>query len=447
MYALAPHQFSSVVCQTSLAAAEATAGEEDGDGNNDDEVQIDMAGDVQPRRSRHNTKGKAPARANDDSGTMDTSEGSGDVEMGEVVDNQKTPKKFQLVKHVIVISPSSEERRTSTATKAAAKAIGRLPNPDFCGPCQSHNMSEIRKVPCNPPPMWAVPLKEAMKQAAKVKQETKTCKHSTTSIMEELPLTLEGVKDRLDSMEANLTVFQEAMESHMGALQDVLYNIDIMMCTLCMRNAITPSTLALHIPPIPLFVPAAPSPSPTAGPSSIASTISSTLSTGFDISQLSIAAPLACVASGSGAGNTHTPEPQVLQDPKPDPKPQVLLGLGHCLAHATEGIGPSHHSSYQIGVAFLYCSKLGLVILDSIDSKIDQLRDWLVLIALVDWSHVPITPSPSTYSLPSDHHSPDHSGLNYVSTQVLTQVVSFEEPLKCYSEQFFSDHSSSHCEI
>ncbi|KAH9017160.1 hypothetical protein EDB84DRAFT_1566964 [Lactarius hengduanensis] len=308
------------------AAAEAAAGEEDGDGDDDDEVQIvdapDTAGDVQPRRSGRNTKGKAPARADEASGTVDASDGGGDVEMGEVIDNQKTPKKRSLLKR--------QQRRPSTAAKAA-KAAGRLPNP-------SHNVSEckpqidalksfacelcaFRKVTCNPPPAWAVDLKKAMKEAAKEKQETKKSKRSTTSIMEDLPPTLEGLKERLDSMEANATAFQEAtesrmgafqeaMESRMGALQDVLYNIDVMMRALCMRNAITPSTLALRIPPVPLFVPAAPSPSPTAGPSSIASVISSTTSTpGFDISQLSIAAPFAHVASGSGAGYIHTPVP------------------------------------------------------------------------------------------------------------------------------------------
>ncbi|KAH9034347.1 hypothetical protein EDB85DRAFT_2144449 [Lactarius pseudohatsudake] len=322
------------------AAAEAAAGEEDGDGDDDDEVQIvdapDTAGDVQPRRSGRNTKGKAPARADEASGTVDASDGGGDVEMGEVVDNQKTPKKVQPVKRAIVISPSSEvpakrqQRRPSTAAKAA-KAAGHLPNP-------SHNVSEckpqidapksfacelcaFRKVTCNPPAAWAVDLKKALKEAAKEKQETKKSKRSTTSIMEDLPPTLEGLKERLDSMEANATAFQEAtesrmgafqeaMESRMGALQDVLYNIDVMMRALCMRNAITPSTLALRIPPVPLFVPAAPSPSPTAGPSSIASIISSTTSApGFDISQLSIAAPFARVASGSGAGYIHTPVP------------------------------------------------------------------------------------------------------------------------------------------
>ncbi|KAH9013449.1 hypothetical protein EDB84DRAFT_1568660 [Lactarius hengduanensis] len=320
------------------AAAEATAGEEDGDGDDDDEVQIvdapDTAGDVQPRRSGHNTKAKAPARTDEASGTVDTLDGGGDVEMGEVIDNQKTPKKVQPVKCAIVISPSSEvpakrqQRRPSTAAKAA-KAAGRLLNPDFCGPCQSHNVEES----------WAVDLKKALKEAAKEKQETKKSKCSTTSIMEDLPPTLEGLKERLDSMEANATAFQEAtesrmgafkeaMESRMGALQDVLYNIDVMMRALCMRNAITPSTLALRIPPVPLFAPAsvkvevvkavkdrftdaaAPSPSPTAGTSSIASVISSTTSApGFDISQLSIAAPFAPVASGSGAGYIHTPVP------------------------------------------------------------------------------------------------------------------------------------------
>ena len=66
---------------------------------------------------------------------MDASDGGDDVEMGEVVDNQKTPKKFQPVKRAIVISPASEvpakrqQRRTSAAAKAAAKAIGHLPNP------------------------------------------------------------------------------------------------------------------------------------------------------------------------------------------------------------------------------------------------------------------------------------------------------------------------------
>ncbi|KAH9021996.1 hypothetical protein EDB85DRAFT_2151997 [Lactarius pseudohatsudake] len=324
------------------AAAEAAAEEEDGDGDSDDEVQIvdapDTAGDVQPRRSERNAKGKAPARAD-----VDASDGSGDVEMGEAVDNQKTPKKFQPVKRAIVVSPTSEvpakrqQRRPSTAAKAA-KAAGRLLNSEFCGPCQNYNVEECkpqadapksyacalcasRKVPCNPPAAWAVALKKALKEAAKVKLEAKNHKRSTTSIMEELPVTLEGLQERLDSMEAeaiafqdtseaNTKAFREAMESRMDALQDTLYNIDIMMRAVCMRNSITPSTLALRIPPVPLFVPAAPSPSPTAGPSSIASTFSSMSSAaGFDISQLSITAPLARVASGSGAGNTLTPVP------------------------------------------------------------------------------------------------------------------------------------------
>ncbi|KAH9009402.1 hypothetical protein EDB85DRAFT_2162777 [Lactarius pseudohatsudake] len=295
------------------AAAEAAAGEEDGDGDDDDEVQIvdapDTAGDVQPRRSGRNTKGKAPARADEASGTVDASDGGGDVEMG----GRRQPEDSEegsASQACIVISPSSEvpakrqQRRPSTAAKAA-KAAGRLPN---------------QKVTCNPPAVGSR-LEEGAEGAAKEKQETKKSKRSTTSIMEDLPPTLEGLKERLDSMEANATAFQEAtesrmgafqeaMESRMGALQDVLYNIDVMMRALCMRNAITPSTLALRIPPVPLFVPAAPSPSPTAGPSSIASVISSTTSApGFDISQLSIAAPFARVASGSGAGYIHTPVP------------------------------------------------------------------------------------------------------------------------------------------
>ncbi|KAH9015140.1 hypothetical protein EDB83DRAFT_2529094 [Lactarius deliciosus] len=358
------------------AAAEANAGEEDGDGDNDDEIQIvespDTAGTVQPRRSGRNTKGKAPAHADDDSGTVDASDGGDDVEMGEVVDNQKTPKKFQPVKRAIVISPASEvpakrqQRRTSAAAKAAAKAIGHLPNPDFCGPCQSHGVSEclpqtdapkahvcqmckMRKVPCNPPPKWAIPQIEAKQQAAKVKQDNKNRKRSAATIMEDLPPTLDGLKTRLDSMETNFTAFQEAMDARMGALQDVLHNIDLMMRALCMRYKISPSTLALRIPPVPLFEQGAPPPSPTPGPSSIASTISSTSSAGFDVSQLSIAAPSSSVASGSGTGQTHTPAPlsshsepwawggchqASIQSSK------RRWGLGRRLAHATEGKGP-----------------------------------------------------------------------------------------------------------
>ncbi|KAH8990033.1 hypothetical protein EDB86DRAFT_2831333 [Lactarius hatsudake] len=388
------------------AAAEANAGEEDGDGDNDDEIQItespDTAGSVQPRRSGRNTKGKAPALADDDSGTVDTSDGGDDIEMCEIVDNQKTPKKFQPVKraichghilfslflrifmhlfeedikgqstdtsftqqvgplrpewnqlvllvlhsdcvlhkdhkfyslhcdsrqshrYTIVISPASEvpakrqQRRTSAAAKAAAKAIGHLPNlshgvseclPQTDAPkahvCQ---MCKIRKVPCNPPPKWAIPQIEAKQQAAKVKQDNKNHKCSAATIMEDLPPTLDGLKTRLDSMETNFTAFQEAMDVRMGALQDVLHNIDLMMHALCMRYKITPSTLALRIPPVPLFEQGAPPPSLTPGPSSIASTISSMSSAGFDVSQLSITAPPSSVASGSGTRQIHTPAP------------------------------------------------------------------------------------------------------------------------------------------
>ncbi|KAH8977248.1 hypothetical protein EDB86DRAFT_2838179 [Lactarius hatsudake] len=267
----------------------------------------DTAGTVQPRRSGRNTKGKAPAHADDDSGTVDVSDGGDDIEMCEIVDNQKTPKKFQPVKRAIVISPASEvpakrqQCRTSAAAKAAAKAIGHLPNPSHgvseCLPqtdapkahvCQ---MCKIRKVPCNPPPKWAIPQIEAKQQAAKAKQDNKNRKRSAVTIMEDLPPTLDGLKTRLDSMETNFTAFQEAMDVRMGALQDVLHNIDLMMRALCMRYKITPSTLALRIPPVPLFEQGAPPPSPTPGPSSIASTISSTSSAGFDVSQLSITAP------------------------------------------------------------------------------------------------------------------------------------------------------------
>ncbi|KAH9016362.1 hypothetical protein EDB84DRAFT_1443126 [Lactarius hengduanensis] len=287
-----------------------------------------MAGDVQPRRSERNTKGKAPARAD-----VDALDGSGDIEMGEAVVNQKTPKTFQPVKRAIVVSPTSEvpAKRQQRRPSKAAKAAGRLPNPNYdveeCKPqadapkSYACELCASRKVTCNPPAAWAVALKKALKEAARVKQEAKNRKRSTTSIMEELPVTLEGLQERLDFMEAdamafqealevNAKAFREAMESRMDALQDTLYNVDVMMRALCMRNSITPSTLALRIPPVPLFVPAVPSPSPTAGPSSIASTFSSMSSAaGFDISQLSIAAPLACVASGSGAGNTLTPVP------------------------------------------------------------------------------------------------------------------------------------------
>ncbi|KAH8980145.1 hypothetical protein EDB86DRAFT_2835470 [Lactarius hatsudake] len=296
------------------AAAEANAGEEDGDGDNNDEIQItespDTAGSVQPRHSGCNTKGKAPARADDDSGTVDVSDGGDDIEMCEIVNNQKTPKKFQLVKRAI--------RRTSAAAKAAAKTIGHLPNPSHgvseCLPqtdtpkahvCQ---MCKIRKVPCNPLPKWAIPQIEAKQQAAKAKQDNKNHKRSAATIMEDLPPTLDGLKTRLDSMETNFTAFQEAMDVRMGALQDVLHNIDLMMRALCMRYKITPSTLALHIPPVPLFEQGAP-PSLTPGPSSIASTISSTSSAGFDVSQLSITAPPSSVASGSGTRQIHTPAP------------------------------------------------------------------------------------------------------------------------------------------
>ncbi|KAH8980730.1 hypothetical protein EDB86DRAFT_2835176 [Lactarius hatsudake] len=217
------------------AAAEANAGEEDGDGDNDDEIQIteslDTAGSVQPRHSGRNTKGKAPARADDDSGTVDASDGGDNIEMCEIIDNQKTPKKFQPVKRAI--------RRTSAAAKAAAKAIGHLPNPSHgvseCLPqtdtpkvhvCQ---MCKIRKVPCNPLPKWAIPQIEAKQQAAKVKQDNKNRKCSAATIMEDLPPMLDGLKTRLDSMETNFTAFQEAMDMRMGALQDVLHNIDLMM--------------------------------------------------------------------------------------------------------------------------------------------------------------------------------------------------------------------------
>ncbi|KAH9007978.1 hypothetical protein EDB84DRAFT_1447217 [Lactarius hengduanensis] len=351
------------------AAAEAAAEEEDGDGDSDDEVQI-------PRRSERNAKGKAPARAD-----VDASDGSGDVEMGEA----RQPEDSEEVS----ASQACDRRLTNirgpceaTAAQAqypakAAKAAGRLLNSNY-------NVEECKPQADAPKSCRAilrrrgVALKKALKEAAKVKLEAKNRKRSTTSIMEELPVTLEGLQERLDSMEAeaiafqdtseaNTKAFREAMESRMDALQDTLYNIDIMMRAVCMRNSITPSTLALRIPPVPLFVPAAPSPSPTAGPSSIASTFSSMSSAaGFDISQLSIAAPLARVASGSGAGNTLTPvplsrtpslnrgrggasrppsQPRALQDPRLrallDPKPRVLLGLGHRLARATEGIGPS----------------------------------------------------------------------------------------------------------
>ncbi|KAH9174632.1 hypothetical protein EDB89DRAFT_1904499 [Lactarius sanguifluus] len=325
------------------AAAEADAREEDRDSDNDDEIQIvdslDTAGSVQPWRSGHHTKGKAPARADDNSGTVDASDGSNDIEMGEVIDNQKTPKTFQPVKRAIVISPASEvpakrqQRRTSAAAKAAAKAIGRLPDPA----CQ---LCKIRKVLCNPPPKWAIAQIKAKQQAAKAKQETKTRKRSATTIMEDLPPTLDGLKTRLDSMETNFTAFQEAMDMHMGALQDVIHNINLMM--------ITPSTFTLQIPPVPLFEQAAPPPSPTPGPSSIASTISSTSSTGFNVSQLSIAAPLPlwpwavvpdrliplrlCLTLRA-MGTRGLPSSL-------HPEPQAPLGLGRRLAHATEGKGP-----------------------------------------------------------------------------------------------------------
>ncbi|KAH8994298.1 hypothetical protein EDB86DRAFT_2829801 [Lactarius hatsudake] len=435
------------------AAAEANAGEEDGDGDNDDEIQItespDTAGTVQPRCSGRNTKGKAPARADDDSGTVDASDGGDDIEMCKIVDNQKTPKKFQPVKRAIVISPALEvpvkrqQHRTSAAAKAAAKAIGHLPNlshgvseclPQTDAPkahvCQ---MCKIRKVPCNPPPKWAIPhftitrivqqdglstteltrrlparrnetennnqesesgtetvawhvivtpQIEAKQQAAKVKQDNKSRKHSAATIMEDLPPMLDGLKTHLDSMETNFTAFQEAMDVRMGALQDVLHNIDLMMRALCMRYKITPSTLPLCIPPVPLFEQGTPPPSPTPGPLSITSTISSTLSTGFNVSQLSIAAPPSSVASGTSAivdpvkavrdwlvtvgdqsltaltGSTFADA--VVPDrliplhryltlravgagglpSSLHPELQVPQGLGCCLAHATEGKGP-----------------------------------------------------------------------------------------------------------
>ncbi|KAH9024347.1 hypothetical protein EDB85DRAFT_1894330 [Lactarius pseudohatsudake] len=222
----------------------------------------DTAGDVQPRRSERNAKGKAPARAD-----VDASDGSGDVEMGEAVDNQKTPKKFQPVKRAMVVSPTSEvpakrqQCRPSTAAKAA-KAAGRLLNSNYnveeCKPQADAPKSYAcalcasRKVPCNPPAAWAVALKKALKEAAKVKLEAKNRKRSTTSIMEELPVTLEGLQERLDSMEAEAIAFQDTSEANTKA--------------------------------------------------------SMSSATGFDISQLSIAAPLARVASGSGAGNTLTPD-------------------------------------------------------------------------------------------------------------------------------------------
>ncbi|KAI9447545.1 hypothetical protein H4582DRAFT_2051284 [Lactarius indigo] len=294
------------------AAAEAAGGE----GDDDDEVaEVESAStgaSSGPRRSGRNSKVKV-------SGITDEDSTGDNIIMLDNPDVEATPCKPRATKRpqAVVVSPSSDipakrrQRKASTSAKAKGKGKESLLDPGFCGPCQMSNAKECvpqvnapkaiacalcwsRKVQCQPPPAWALPIIESIERSKLAKEERKQQpprRRSATSVFDDMTLTLDSLKRG-----------QERLEERLAALQIGQNNLELLLRALCMRHDVIPSTLNLHTPPVPLFNSAsAVSPSIASTLSTTASTAALTSSTGVDVSRLSISASPA--TSGSGAGN------------------------------------------------------------------------------------------------------------------------------------------------
>ncbi|KAI9432225.1 hypothetical protein H4582DRAFT_2062066 [Lactarius indigo] len=183
------------------------------------------------------------------------------------------------VQHVMLMSNAKECVPQVNAPKAIA-----------CALCRS------RKVQCQPPPAWALPIIESIEHSKLAKEERKQqlpWRRSAASVFDDMTLTLDSLKRG-----------QERLEERLAALQIGQNNLELLLRALCMRHDVIPSTLNLHTPPVPLFNSAsAVSPSIASTLSTTASTAASTSSTGVDVSRLSISASPATGSSGSGAGN------------------------------------------------------------------------------------------------------------------------------------------------
>ncbi|KAI9436443.1 hypothetical protein H4582DRAFT_2058724 [Lactarius indigo] len=300
-------------------AAEDTAAEAaGGEGDDDDEVaEVESASTGASsglRRSGRNSKVKVSGHTDEDS-TGD------DIIMLDNPDVEVTPRKPRATKRpqAVVVSPSSDipakhrQHKASTSAKAKGKGKESLPDPGFCGPCQMSNAKECvpqvnapkaiacalcrsRKVQCQPPPAWALPIIESIERSKLAKEERKQQpprRRSAASVFDDMTPTLDSLKRG-----------QERLEERLAALQIGQNNLELLLRALCMRHDVIPSTLNLHTPPVPLFNSAsAVSPSIASTLSTTASTAASTSSTGVDVSRLSISASPATGSSGSGAGN------------------------------------------------------------------------------------------------------------------------------------------------
>ncbi|KAI9431352.1 hypothetical protein H4582DRAFT_2085199 [Lactarius indigo] len=289
------------------AAAEAAGGE----GDDDDEVaEVESAStgaSSGPRCSGHNSKVKVSGHTDEDS-TGD------DIIMLDNPDVEVTPCKPRATKRpqAVVVSPSSDipakrrQRKASTSAKAKGKGKESLldpmsnakecvpqvnaPKAIACALCRS------RKVQCQPPPAWALPIIESIERSKLAKEERKQQpprRRSAASVFDNMTPTLDSLKRG-----------QERLEECLAALQIGQNNLELLLRALCMHHDVIPSTLNLHTPPVPLFNSAsAVSPSIASTLSTTASTAASTSSTGVDVSRLSISASPATGSSGSGAGN------------------------------------------------------------------------------------------------------------------------------------------------
>ncbi|KAI9442310.1 hypothetical protein H4582DRAFT_2072869 [Lactarius indigo] len=287
------------------AAAEAAGGE----GDDDDEVaEVESAStgaSSGPCRSGRNSKVKVSGHTDEDS-TGD------DIIMLDNPDVEATPCKPRATKRpqAVVVSPSSDipakrrQRKASTSAKAKGKGKESLPDPmsnaKECVPQVNAPkaiacvLCRSRKVQCQPPPAWALPIIESIERSKLAKEERKQQpprRHSAASVFDDMTPTLDSLKRG-----------QERLEERLAALQIGQNNLELLLRALCMRHDVIPSTLNLHTPPVPLFNSAsAVSPSIASTLSTTASTAASTSSTGVDVSRLSISASPA--TSGSGAGN------------------------------------------------------------------------------------------------------------------------------------------------
>jgi hypothetical protein len=254
------------------------------------------------------------------------------VPMDEDEDGGETPRKSQLGKRAIVLSPTSNkdvpqaqrQRRSSSARVPVRvlhlfnrSGLTNYPFQEFCGPCWKTGLLECvaqtgkkasatactscaqRKINCNPPADWALE-REAQKAQGKAPKPKTARRQSIASALivpsiycaNHLPAAKEDTPLNLEAVWA--TVQRDNAE-----FRDRLHNIETLLRELAKKEGINVSALNLRLlPPVPPFD----APSPVISTTSAVSTAST--STSINISKLSLASPSIAGPSGSGAGKS-----------------------------------------------------------------------------------------------------------------------------------------------